>query len=76
MRLVATSLCGVMARQIHQSNTAPNAAELFLESLQKEESKIKGVLPDRMWPTLCVTTATLQVNIEGQPITPATSSYG
>ena len=26
--------------------------------------------------TLCVTTATLQVNIEGQLITPATSSYG
>ena len=26
--------------------------------------------------TLCVTTATLRVNIEGQPITPTTSSYG
>ena len=26
--------------------------------------------------TLCVTIATLQVNIEGQPITPAASSYG
>ena len=26
--------------------------------------------------TLCVTTATLQVNIEGKPITPVASSYG
>ena len=80
----------------------PNATEHFLESLQEEECKLKGVLADpkamRMiredWlafltaetchvcdkplsrETLCVTTATFRVNIEGQPITPATSSYG
>ena len=79
----------------------PDAAEHLLQSLQEEESKIKGVLADPKdmritredWlafrkaehatyvtilsrATLCVITATLRVNIEGQPIIPATSSYG
>ena len=78
-----------------------NAAEHFLESLEEEELKIKGVLANpqalRMTRgtgvpsaplrratyvtnlsrvTLCMTTATLQENIEEQPITSATSSYG
>ena len=72
-----------------------NAAEHFLEALQEEERKIKGMLADpkaiRMmredWHAFRTTetchlcdkplkAATLQENIEGQPITPATSSCG
>ena len=44
--VIATSWCGVMVRQSHQSNTAAKMRPKCGRALRKEESKIKGVLDD------------------------------